>query len=251
VKTMEARKYEMLLRVRDFGRTYGNRFPESSYAAKLFGDIDSVIKQLGDHTVSRMSAARDGSAVRTASREALLEQLEAMNRTAQAIGTEITGLEDKFVLPASDDDPALLAAGRLFAQDAVAYEKEFIGHGMASTFLVDLGTLVAGLDQAIVANDVGRDAHVAARAAIEAAITVGVNTMRKIDTLVRNVLRDDPAVMAVWERDRRVQYPPAKRAPAATTEPSQSATPAVPEPAAPAAATPEPAAPAAVLAKAS
>ena len=250
MKTIETRRYEMLVRVRDFGRTYANRFPESSYGRTLFADLESVVRQLGEHAVSRLSAARDGTATRNAARDALIAQLEAMNRIAQAVGPEIVGLAEKFQLPATEEDHVLIAAGRLFAQDAVPFEKEFVGHGMPATFLADLESRVSGLEQAIVASDIGNDAHVAARAAIDTTITAGMNTVRKIDALVRNVLGDDQTVMAVWERDRRVHYPRVRseRPPAAQAAP-QSATPPAPEPVvmsatgeAPVAPTPQPAA---------
>jgi len=212
MKTIEMRRYEMLVRVRDFGRTYGNRFPESTYAGTLFAAVDAAVEQLGEHTVSRLCAARDASAVREHAREALHDRLDAMSRTAQAFGAGTPAVQEKFQLPDADDDQTLLAAGRLFGRDAKEFQKEFVGHGLPATVLADLEALVSRFAEAIAECDAGRDEHTAARAGIESAIASGLDAVRKLDVLVTNVLRDDPMAMAVWQRDRRVQWPRKKGA---------------------------------------
>src|SRR5437667_5441476 len=231
MKTIGRRRYEMLIRVRDFGRTYGKRFPDSTYAGTLLAAIDAVVEQLGDHTVSSLCAARDATVVRAQAREALHDRLDAMSRTAQAFGAGTPAIQEKFTLPEYCDDQTLLATGRLFARDAREHEKEFVGHGLPATVLADLEGLVSRFAEAISQCDAGRDEHTAARAGTESAIATGLDAVRKLDVLVRNVLRDDPMATAAWERDRRVQWPRKKEAAAPDPTPASPVTP-VPTPSA-------------------
>jgi hypothetical protein len=38
------------------------------------------------------------------------------------------------------------------------------------------------------------------------ALQAGFAAVQKLDVLVANLLHDDPVTLAVWERDRRVEY---------------------------------------------
>ena len=46
MNTIESRKYEMLVRVRDFGEAYAARFPESTLAKPLFAKVASAVTDL-------------------------------------------------------------------------------------------------------------------------------------------------------------------------------------------------------------
>ncbi len=236
VRTIETRRYEMLVRVREFGEAHGHLFPESSLAGEMFGTVGTAVKELSEHAVSKMSTARGGRSTRTLAREALLDRLETISRTARAIGEDTAGLVDKFELPDPPTDQALLTAGRLFARDGEEFKGQFIAHAMPPAFLADLAHLVERFEEAIRGREADRDENTAARASIEAALTSGFAAVKKLDVLVANRLHDDPVVMAVWKRDRRVAYPWRTKAAAATPAPAVSP----PAPAVPAA-TPAPA----------
>jgi len=206
MKTIERRRYEMLVRVRDFGEAHGDLFPESSFARGQFAAVDAAITALSQHAVSKMSTAREGKSTKVMARNALFDRLEEIGGTARAIAQDTPGLEDKFHMPEHLTDQALLTAGRMFARDAQGLASQFIGHAMPATFIADLHGLVEQFEQAIHVREAGKDGQTAARASIEAALASGVVAMRKLDAIVTNHLKDDPVTMAVWRRDRRIDY---------------------------------------------
>jgi hypothetical protein len=232
MNTIETRRYEMLVRVRDFGENHGHLFPESSQAGQQFAAVAAAVQQLEEHAVAKMSTARGGVSPKSMARGALRSRLGAISRTARAISDTTPGLEDKFQLPNPITDQGLLTAGRMFARDAEAFTALFIGHAMPATFISDLKNRVEKFEQAVRDREAGRDANTAARASIEAALSSGLAAVRKLDVMVGNRLHDDPVTMAVWERDRWVDYPnrprrvlapasePAAPPPVASTTPS-------------------------------
>ena len=231
MRTIETRRYEMLVRVRDFGKAHGDLFPESSLAAKHFATVAAVVQELSGHAARKMSAAREGKSNKATAREALLVSLETISRTARTIAEDTPGLEDKFYLPDPQTDQALLTAGRVFANDAEHFRSTFVAHAMPKAFVDDLHELVDRFEQAIHDREAGKDDHATARANIEAALSSGTVAVYKLDAIIANQLRGDPGTMATWRRDRRVAYPRYKKAVAGA-----AATPAAPAQAAAAAA---------------
>jgi hypothetical protein len=105
-----------------------------------------------------------------------------------------------------------LMTARAFAHDAAPIADRFIAHVMPKTFLADLEAAIGRFEQATHEREAGKDERIAAKARIEAAVTSGLAAVRALDAMVGNRLRDDPVTMAVWKRDRRVQYPNRPRA---------------------------------------
>ena len=223
MRNIETRQYEMLVRVRDFGDAHGELFPESSLAGDMFETVGTAVKQLSEQAVSKMSSKRGGLRTRTRARDVLLDRLQALSRTAGAIGANTAGLEDKFELPDAPSDQALLTAARLFGRDAEAFKSQFIAHGMPQTFIAGLAQLVERFEEAIRGREAERDEHTAARASIEMALASGLAAVKTLDVLVANRLLDDAVTMAVWKRDRRVVYPWRTKGAAATQAPAPAA----------------------------
>jgi RecA/RadA recombinase len=223
MKTRETRRYEMLVRVSDFGKAHGDLFGESSPAAKHFATVAAAVKELSGHAAVKMSAAREGRSNKATAREALLESLVTIGRTARAIADETPGLEDKFYLPDPQTDQALITAGHVFANDAEQYRSTFVAHALPKAFVDDLHELVDRFEQAIHDREAGKDDHATARANIEAALSSGTAAVNKLDAIIANQLRDDPGTMAAWRRDRRIGYPRYKKA-VAGADPPASAT---------------------------
>jgi hypothetical protein len=212
VRAIEKRQYRMLARVRDFGNTHRDLFPESSPAGQQFGVVAEAVKQLSEQAMANTAAAGERASPRAKGQRALIDRLEAISRTARVIAEGTPGLEDKFHLPDPQTDEALLTAGRVFARDAAGFKSEFVGHGMPETFLADLDDLVATFEKATRYRTAGRNDQTAARASIEAALESGMEAVRKLSVIIANRLHDDAVTMAVWERERRVGYPKAEPA---------------------------------------
>jgi hypothetical protein len=228
MNALEMRRMEMLTRVRDFGAAHAALFPETALGGQLFDVLSVAVEDLTREAVTQtsgVSSVQQATASRSGAREALRESLQAITRTARAMALDTPGLENKFRLPRSGSDQALLNTARAFAADAAQVKAQFIRHELPATFLEDLQTDIADLERAIGSQNTGRGAHVTATASIDAAIERGMNAVRKLDAVVRNKFRDDPATLAAWESARHIER--AGRGPRRTNgEPAASPPPA-------------------------
>jgi hypothetical protein len=202
------RTQETFLRVQRFLSERASAFPAGSLGAELFEEINSVVQTLNEALTSQTSglnSAQQATAAREAARQTLRADVQAITRTARAMALDTPGLENKFRLPRSGSDQALLFAARAFLTDAVPLKAEFIRYGLPASFIDDLRAHVADLEQAMGEQNTGRGAHVTATATIEPTIEGGMNAMRKLDAVVRNKFRDDPATLAAWESARHIE----------------------------------------------
>jgi hypothetical protein len=229
MNALEVRRLEMLTRVRDFGAARAASFPQDSLGGEQFAVVDAVVEDLSREAATQssgVSSVQQATASRNGARETLRESLQAITRTARAMALDTPGLENKFRLPRSGSDQALLNTARAFAADALPLKAEFIRHELPATFLEDLQTDIADLERAIGSQNTGRGAHVTATASITAAIERGMSAARRLDAVIRNKFRDDPATLAAWESARHIER--AGRGPRRTN--GEPATPPTPPP---------------------
>jgi hypothetical protein len=197
----ETRKYEMLARVRDFSATHASAFATGTLAASLLAEIESAIERLSDHSATQSAGAaavREGSASRRLARETLRDDLEVISRTARALADEMPPLREKFRLPPTGRDQALLDAARAFAADAEPHAAEFARHELGEEFFAKLEADIAAFERALAAQRRGRETRIAATAAIDDAIDDGVRAVRRLDTIVRNKFAADPVALQAW-----------------------------------------------------
>jgi hypothetical protein len=202
------RTHEMFLRVQIFTSERAASFTAGSLGAEMSEEINAVVQTLSDALASQTSglnSAQQATAAREAARQTLRAEMQAITRTARAMALDTPGLENKFRLPRSGSDQALLAAARAFLTDAVPLKAEFIRHELPATFIDDLRAHAAALERAMGEQNTNRGAHVGATASIESVIERGMNATRKLDAIVRNKFRDDPAALAAWESARHVE----------------------------------------------
>jgi hypothetical protein len=212
----ERRKYEMFLRVREFGAGRAAEFPPSTFAGELFNVINSVVGELAAHATAQssgMGAAQESTASKAAARDELRRDLEAMSRTARVMAFAAPGLESKFRMPRSFSDQALLATARAFAADAQTLKTDFTRRGLPEDFLEDLAGDIEEFEQAVARTMQRRGTHVAATAAIDAAIERGVNAARELDVIMRNKFAAAPPALAEWLSASHTQRTP-RREPA-------------------------------------
>jgi len=202
---MEMRRYAMLGRVRDFGQAHRDLFPESSVGGQAFATVATAVAELSDLAVAKMSSAREGVRAMEDARHWLIDRLEAISRTARAIAVDRPGFDDSFRLPRQYSNEALVTIARVFIQDSEAMKGQFVAHGLAETFVAELQKLLGNFEQATRDREAGRSARIAAHAGIEKALLAGLAAVRKLDVIVANQLERDPATLAVWERERRME----------------------------------------------
>ncbi len=206
MNTNEVRRYEMLQRVQKFGETHRELFPASETGGEAMAAVAAAVRQLSEQAVSKVTTAQGGKRAKALARRALTLRLEAVRRSARAIAEDDPGFDDPFQMPRSRSAQALLIAGRAFVREAEARKERFLAYRSPETFVTSLSVLVDALEQAIHSREAGRDGVASARAGIQAALASGFAAIRKLDVIVVNQLQDDPMTLAVWERDRRVDY---------------------------------------------
>jgi hypothetical protein len=207
MRSMETRRYEMLVRVHEFGEARPERFPADGAGARAFATVAAAVLQLREHAVSEQLAARNGAAAKARAREALSAELDTVSRTARVLSSDTPGVGEAFRRQKDQPDQALLTAGRAFAQQAAAFRSQFVRHGLPDTFIEDLTSRVEAFAQAIRHHEAGRTGQAAARVRIEAALASGCGAVRTLEVIMANQLGADAATIAAWARARRVEYP--------------------------------------------
>jgi hypothetical protein len=217
------RRHEMFVRVKNFGVGHANDFAPDGLGTQLFADLGGIVAQLDNHASAEASGvgkAREGTSTRGAFREALRDDLEAINRTARAMAEDTPGIGEKFRLPRGNNDQALLNAARAFATDAAPWSAQFINHEMPADFLTDLNTDIANMEAAISHQAGGVGGHVAAGVAIDEAIDAGMVIVHKLDAIVRNKYANNPATLAEWTSTSHTERSPRRKAPAPAAPPT-------------------------------
>jgi hypothetical protein len=226
---LENKRYQMLTRVREFGARHASDFPADSFGGQIFAEVGAVITALAGYDTAQSvgrGGARESTVSKATARAALYEHLLAINVTARALALDTPGLETKFRMPRSGTDQVLITAGRAFAADAVPLAGEFQKHEMPANFIDELNADIAVLEEAISGRARNRDSHVAATASLDATVDRGIKAVQRLNAIVRNKCRDDPAALAAWESASHVErrarpVAPPQPAPPQPSPPSQ------------------------------
>lgn len=197
----ERRQFEMLVRVRDFAAENAADFAPKTLAGKLVAEINAAIEALqqsGAAKSSSQAARREGAAQKAAAREELREDLAIISRTARAMAIDAPGLEQKFRMPRGNGDQELLNAARAFAADAAALAAGFVEYGLPDDFIADLNQDIRAFEAVAGTPAQARTSAVAANAEIDDRIEQGTRAARKLDAVVANKYRANPAKLAAW-----------------------------------------------------
>ncbi|MDX6558235.1 MAG: hypothetical protein QOF72_1284 [Blastocatellia bacterium] len=218
----ENKKHQAFVRSQGFGVAHGDDFAATSFGKQLFATLGTIVTELDGHAATEASGfglSRQGTTTRSQAREALRDDLEAINRTARAMASDVPGIDDKFRIPRNNNDQHLLHAARAFAADAEPLAAQFIAHELPADFLEDLNADIAALEGAINSQSSGKGDHVAARAAIDDAIARGTEVLRKLDAIVKNKYANNPSVLAEWLSASHVERAPKRKASAPAPPP--------------------------------
>jgi hypothetical protein len=98
----------------------------------------------------------------------------------------------------------LLNAARALARDAERLRKEFLAYGMPKDFLDTLQGGIRRLEEASRHRTAGVSAHVAARAEITRTMKAALAAVCRLDAVVANRFKNDPAALTMWRRVRRL-----------------------------------------------
>lgn len=205
MKKVERFRYEMFVRVRDFGAEHAALFPEGTIGAKALARVVSAAArfedQLKDHVLGRGEARR----VKAATRDAVYDHLKTIAAAARRFSRAESGV-NPFVMPTRRSLPVVLSTARAFMQQAAARQAEFEQYGLPSTFIADFGALVDRLQQAADVRLNAKTARSKAQAGIAQALADGLDAVRDLDVVVAIATRRaDPVTYAAWVTARRVE----------------------------------------------
>lgn len=201
---IERRQYEMLVRVRNFGETNRALFEGSPVAQQTFLAVRAAIDDLAAADMRKMAASASARAGRRGTtRRALQELLQNVAQLARTLRAEGQTLP-AFDLPRSKSAVALLTAGRQFAVDVKPFEADFAGHGIGPAHIANA---TAAFEQAMNTQGSSRTEHVAARAHIRTRVAAAVRSVRRLDLIVANDLRDNTVIQAQWKQLRHLEDP--------------------------------------------
>ena len=220
----DTRRYEMLVRVRDFGASHADRFPKATVGGQAFAAVIDAVAALSEHASSQVSAkasARQGTTSKTLNRRELRARMEAISRTARALALDVPALDETFKMPRSLADQVLLSTARAFARDAQPLSKQFVSHDLPKTFITDLERCIDQFEVSMHNQREGNDTHAAARVAIRTAMDAGFAAVRRLEAIVPNKVGDDAEAIALWERAHRVE----RRGPRSPRDAAPSTTP--------------------------
>ena len=213
----QRRRYEMFLKVRDFFAAHAADFPAGSVGAVIFAPLLPIIEQLaqiaGEQLSTRGTYAQ-AIEVKGTARDRLYLLLRDIADLAVTLAYDIDGLEAKFRMPYKRSDQNLIAAGRAFAADAAAFEDEFIGYGMAATFIADLTAATDEFEQSLAPANTAAQNKSGKTAAAAPLVNDGMVIVRRLTPIVRKKYRNDAASRAAWETARHVERTEFKPKPA-------------------------------------
>lgn len=200
-------RYEMLLRVSKFLDTHRHLFPPDSIGGQAHATIVAAIATLSSQAMSKMSTRQDAIVEPTVlARQALRRQVFAISRNARVIARTNPGFDTPFRLPDSRSDQSLLTAGRLFVQEAEKSKDLFVAYKLPPDFITKLQAAVDQFAALLSTRETGLDGQVHARVGIDATLAAASDAVQTLDVMITNQFADDPATLAVWQRDRKVDY---------------------------------------------
>jgi hypothetical protein len=213
----------MFARVIDLGQVHTNQFAKNSPGDNQLAILAEVVATLDTQMVSyasSISSTRQNAAEKREARDAVHEDLRAINLSASIIGRGVPGFASKFRVPPKGSYQAFVNAARTIATDAAAQSAKFIAVEMPADFVDTLNTKIQALEDAIERKNMNAEAQVAARTEIKEATRRGVKAAGELNAIVRNKFRGNQVMLAEWEHAFKIT--PAKRKAAPTVPPAPS-----------------------------
>lgn len=197
-------RYEMFVRVRDFGAAHRELFPESSVGGQLFTEVAAAVAAIEEHLTKHALGAAGARRVKTMTRRAVSERM----KTLALVGRRVARPEmavDPFRLPRRRSIAVQVSAARAMLQEAEKRQDEFVRFGLPPTFLGDFRTAIDDLQQAaemrVNSNTVRREAT----AGLETTLANGLEVIRDLDAVVTVTTRNNPVVFAAWQAARHIE----------------------------------------------
>jgi hypothetical protein len=193
---LDVQRTEMLVRAYDFALSHMDAFKTDSLGTQKFGILAWAIDQLRKHGEPAMQCSK------ASARWILMESMEAIDRTAEAVALDYTVEEDQFRTPWVLNDLAILGAARRFVEDARPLQDAFVALAMPVTFVEDLQADIARLEQAIHDQTEFRGDELETMTRIDDALERAMEALLHLDAIVANTFEFQdysPEAAIAWE----------------------------------------------------
>ena len=199
-------KYEMFVRVRNFGVASRDVFPEESAAGKKFEQLAGQVKVIEEQLVRQGQARAEARKIKLITRKTARDYLKAVASAGRRAAIDEVG-PHPFRLPERRAATVVLATARLFMEEAEERKEKFAELGLPPAFLTDFAKAVDNLAEAVTKQQDSRAARHKARGTIDAAVDRGMKIVGDLDVTVPASLRADLGRLSEWFGARRMDQP--------------------------------------------
>lgn len=205
----QRRRYERGSRVDAFMTSNAADFPAGGKGAEAAARLKTELAALAALDVAKAASAgtrQQTSAGRRDLRESLRAQLAAVCDTAEVIGREHPEVRGRFSRTRPDNsDQTLLAVARSSAEAAAPLKALFVEYELPADFVERMKADADRLEGQMNRQAEGSGTRVNTNASIEDSLGRVDETVERLDVLVRNKYRTDPAKLAAWESAGRLE----------------------------------------------
>src|SRR5205085_2184534 len=211
----QRRRFTRGEQVRDFTVSVTNSFPKDSKGAASIARITQLVEQITALDASRETNRREakaGTSGKREARDALRNIINAISRTARAIGMDDPEMRDKFRAPATRTNyQTLISTARSFLTEATPRKAQFIAYGMKADFLEDLDAKIKAFESHTEQQHTSGGARAADRAAIKAALDELDAEIERFDVIMLNTFAGDARTLAAWKTAHHTERDEQKR----------------------------------------
>ena len=217
----ETIRYDVFGRVDTFGRDNATDFAPTSEATKRFTNVRRIIADLDKEKASQKGGSATAKEVLL---DALRLDLQNIARTSRAIAQDEPGFADKFRLPDSPSQTALVTA----ADSVIAELKKssvaakFLAHELPADFVQHLTDDRAAINAAEDAMESGDLGGVSSTAAVGRLIRAGMKEVTYLNAIMHNKYSRNAEKLRAWQSASHLERAPQrdkKTAPAKTPTP--------------------------------
>jgi hypothetical protein len=216
----------MFVRVRDFGKMHGDRFPPLSTGGRAFARVAEAMATIDRHQKAHIIATA-AKRIKKTTRASVFRDMKMIALAARRLPPK-DARGNPFQLPRPRSLARDLAAARAFLDEVGKRPDDFAAIGLPSPFMNEFKKKVDDLQMVIDARLNSQADRREALAGVATAFADGFDAACELDVVVTVTMRDDPVTFAGWRACRHVtrRRPSASKRTATITEPTPAAAPA-------------------------
>lgn len=204
----QLRETERNIRVNDFLVNHIVDFSGNTVAMAKISTLSAQITKIQNEHQNQLSGSgnikQNYSLVGDAN-DVLIDAMRDIRDFANSMAQEVPGLETKFRVPRTGGKIGLIAAARVFADDADLLKQKFMDYGMDESFIDDLRDKADALEQSLSEAKSAIGNRVGATDSLEQEITQTNKLVVSLDPIVRRIYRNDPTNLSAWNYASRVE----------------------------------------------